>query len=518
LVDLQAFAKSLGADFYTCDGNDYLDVYQTYRVAVARSRRNQTPAIIWVQNLSRLNGHSSASDYNFDFKQHDPLRDIGAALVAEGILREEQILRRRDNITRNRFFDNHDLGEIGREVQSRINELWEQVAQEPEPTLESMLQNVRLAYSQVQEPAPTHRPTVITIKGAIRAGLRDNIEKNPRTLVTGQDVAKMGGVNKATMGLWDLFPDNVTDAPINEPLIISSALGFALHEGAVAFPEIQFGDYFRSAYHWVYYIGGLLFTSGGKIAANINIRLPVDPIGKGAIYHSASLDAELAHIPGLTVLCFSNTRDAYGMIRSAAEYPGPVVILEPKILYGVATGDAFENEPPDQFNGARLAKEIFHGAIPDIPKDFRVPLGKAAVRREGKDLTLLTWGLAHYKTVARGHDHKDPSALDKLVESGIDVELIDLRTLVPPDMATVLASVEKTGRLLVVHEDRVFAGLGSEIVRQTRERFADRIIASEILGMEPVSGIPQHQPTERAVTVNSEKIVEAGMRVMGQKS
>jgi 2-oxoisovalerate dehydrogenase E1 component len=85
-------------------------------------------------------------------------------------------------------------------------------------------------------------------------------------------------------------------------------------------------------------------------------------------------------------------------------------------------------------------------------------------------------------------------------------------------MATVLASVEKTGRLLVVHEDRVFAGLGSEIVRQTRERFADRIIASEILGMEPVSGIPQHQPTERAVTVNSEKIVEAGMRVMGQKS
>jgi 2-oxoisovalerate dehydrogenase E1 component len=145
-------------------------------------------------------------------------------------------------------------------------------------------------------------------------------------------------------------------------------------------------------------------------------------------------------------------------------------------------------------------------------------LGKAAVRREGKDLTLLTWGLAHYKTVARGHDHKDPSALDKLVESGIDVELIDLRTLVPPDMATVLASVEKTGRLLVVHEDRVFAGLGSEIVRQTRERFADRIIASEILGMEPVSGIPQHQPTERAVTVNSEKIVEAGMRVMGQKS
>jgi 2-oxoisovalerate dehydrogenase E1 component len=509
LEDLQSYAKAHGIHFATCDGNDFLSVYETYREAVKLSREQQRPTLIWVQNLPRLNNHSSAAAFEFDFNQKDPLTDFGLGLVQQGILTESKILRRNDMLGSGGFFGNHQLGEIGEQSRKRMDALWERVAGEPDPTLEQTLEDVRLEFPKVAEAPRENRPTHTIINGAIRAALRDIIQENPMTWLNGQDTAMKGGVMQATAGLWELFPRNVTDAPINEPAIMSSALGFALHEGAVAFPEIQFGDYALSGYHWMLYAGNLLWRTGGMRKINWNLRLPVEPGIYGAVYHSTPLEGLLASIPGLTIVSFSTARDAYGLIRSAAEYAGPVVIFEPKALYRSALGDAFPGEPAlNPKEAAEFEKWVSnYRGIPDIPKDFRVPLGKAAVRREGRDLTIVTWGLAHAETL---------KVMDTMVQRGIDVEVIDLRTLVPPDMETIKASVEKTGRLLVAHQDRVFASLGREIQGQVQEAFAGKYVPIRILGMQPVPGIPQSKPMEDAVRVKGSDILKAAEEMMGK--
>jgi pyruvate/2-oxoglutarate/acetoin dehydrogenase E1 component len=305
----------------------------------------------------------------------------------------------------------------------------------------------------------------------------------------------------------------VQDAPINEPAIISSAIGFALRPGAVAIPEIQFGDYSTSGYHWMVYAGNLLWTSGGTQKINFNLRLPVEPGIYGAVYHSTPLEGLMAAIPGLTILAPSTTYDSYGLLRSAFEYPGPTMIFEPKALYRRAVGPAFPNEPvgetPEQ-QGARkaIASHIsIHRGIPDISKDIRVPLGKAAIRREGKDLTIVTWGLAHYQSL---------QVIDQLVAKGIDVELIDLRTIVPPDMPTVLESVAKTKHLLVVHQDRSFASLGREIQGQVHETLGSPQLKTKVLGMAPVPGVPQNRAMEDAVIVSGDKILQAALNLVGR--
>lgn len=534
LEDMQAYAKAHGINFATCDGNDFLSVYETYREAARITREQQRPMIIWVQNLPRLNNHSSAAAFEFDFNQKDPLLDLGAGLVAEGILPGSQIMRLKGPPGPGGFFGNHHMGEIGEQAKKRMDDLWSRVEAEPHPTLEQTLEDVRLEFPRVVEAPYENRPTHTIINGAIRAALRDIMSENPLTWVNGQDTAMKGGVMQATAGLWEFLAGQagpwesirpadmtfgellsgkqmVTDAPINEPAIMSSAIGFALHEGAVAFPEIQFGDYALSGYHWMVYAGNLLWRSGGTHKINWNLRLPVEPGIYGAVYHSTPLEGLMASIPGLTFVSPSTSRDAYGLIRSAAEYAGPVVIFEPKALYRSALGDAFPNEPQLSPEGAEAYLKWIATArgIPDIPKDFRVPLGKAAVRREGRDLTIVTWGLAHAETL---------KVMDQMVQQGIDVEVIDLRTLVPPDMETVKASVEKTGRLLIAHQDRVFASLGREIQGQVQEAFPGRYLPIHVLGMQPVPGIPQSKPMEDAVRVKGSDILQAALKLMGKNN
>jgi 2-oxoisovalerate dehydrogenase E1 component len=506
ICDMAAYAKAFGADFYVTDGNDFLDVYQNYRVAMGKAKARQRPAIIWVQNLPRLNNHSSAAQFQFDLGQHDPLVDFGQEMVREGLLDADQVMQRNPEALTGNFFNNYQLGAIAQREQREIEETWEAVAQEPDPTLEQTKEDVRLEFPPTSEPDYTGRPTHIMINGAIRAALRDTIEENPLTWVNGQDTGMKGGVMQATAGLWELFPKHVTDAPINEPAIMWIALGYALNEKAIAFPEIQFGDYSTSGLHAMVHAGGLLWTSGGTRKVNWNLRLPVEPGIYGAVYHSTPLEGLYAAIPGMTIVAPSTSRDAYGLIRSAAEYAGPVIIFEPKKLYRLPIGDAFPNEPRDPEEAKEKYKDIsLRRGIPDIDRDFRVPLGKAAIRRQGKDLTLVTWGLSHYLSL---------NALKPLREAGISVELIDLRTIVPPDMETVLKSVGKTGRLLVVHQDRVFSSLGREIQGQVHEAFPGTQIHTKVLGMEPVPGIPQARPMEDAVRVSEEDIVRAATEIM----
>jgi 2-oxoisovalerate dehydrogenase E1 component len=505
LRDLEAYAKAFGFAFFTADGNDFLDVYETSKRAASFCRDNQSPALMWLRNLSRLNGHSNAGDYNFVFEAHDCVLDFGEALLERGILAPDDIVRRNEE-TRGDYYKRHDLGRIGQQADDYIVETMRISEAEPEPTSDSVWQHIYDPYPESVEPPTVGRETVISLNGAIRAAMRDILEENPMTWIYGQDVAERGGVMQATKGLWERFPEQVRDSPINEPLILAAAVGFAMHQGATALPEIQFSDYSLNTLHWLVYMGNLLWQTNGTVRANVICRLPVEPLHGGSIYHSMCMEGFYGSIPGLTIIAPTTSRDFYGLLRSAAEYNGPVLVFESKGLYRMTLGDAFPDEPSDAEEIKRLKRAIgMQGLIPDLPKDFRVPLGKAAIRREGRDLTIVTWGRCTLFV---------QEAIATLTERGISVEMIDLRTIVPPDMQTVLASVRKTGRLLVVHEDRVFASIGREIQGQTIEAMAGTPVVTRVLGQEAVPGIPQNINLEHYIVVSPEKVVAAAEQVM----
>ncbi len=505
ITDFEAYAKAFGFAYFTCDGNDFLDVYETKKKAMVFCRDNQKPALVWVRNLSRLNDHSSAADVTFKFDQYDPLLDFGESLVQQGILQPGDIVRRKDGQSKD-YFLRHELGAVGKEADDYIVGTMTQAESEPEPTYESAFEDIMDPYPVASEPAPEGRNTIISINGAMRAALGAILKENPMTWVYGQDVGAKGGVMQATRGLFDQFPGQVKDAPINEPLILGTAIGFALHEGSTALPEIQFSDYSLNTLHWLVHMGNLLWTSDSSVRANVIVRLPVEPLHGGAVYHSMCMEGLYGSIPGLTICAPTTSRDVYGMLRSAAEYTGPVVFFESKGLYRMTLGDAFPGEPTDKTEVAKLKRAIaFEGHAPDIPDDFRVPLGKAAIRKEGTDLTIVTWGRCTLFC---------QTAIAKLEEEGVSVEMIDLRTIVPPDLDTVMASVGKTRRLLVVHEDRVFASLGREIQGAVIEAMAGQPLATRVLGQDPVPGIPQNAHLEEKLVVSPQKVHAAAHEVM----
>ncbi len=508
--DFEAYTKAFGFAYFTCDGNDFIDCYAAAKAAAEYCKANQKPALCWVRNLSRLNDHSSAADFAFKFDDYDPLPDFGQALVERGILEPGDVVRRVEAEGRD-YFRNHDLGRLGQEADEHIVDTLRVSLSEPQPDPATMFDHIYDPYPEVVELPPTGRPTSISLNGAVRAAQTRILEDNPMTWIYGQDVARKGGVMQATKGLLERFPDRVRDAPINEPFIIGSAIGFALHEGATALPEIQFSDYSLNALHWLVYMGNLLWTSNGTARANVVLRLPVEPLHGGAVYHSMCMEGFYGAIPGLTIVAPTTTRDLYGLLRSAADYTGPVVCFESKGLYRMALGDAFPDEPEDKKEIAALKRAIgFQGHIPTdiIPTEYRTPLGKAAVRREGTDLTIVTWG----RCTLFVHE-----AVQRLAEEGVSCEMLDMRTVVPPDLDAVEASVHKTGHLLVVHEDRVFSSIGREIQGAIIERFGDQHIATRVLGQDAVPGIPQAATLEDAIVVSPEKVVNSARQVLAIK-
>jgi len=510
IKDFKAYAEAFGFRFFECDGNDFLGVYETSKAAATYCKEEQKPALMWVKNLSRLNNHSSAADFTFEFDSYDPLPDFGHALVKAGICEEGEILRRNGVTEGKDYFRRHDFGTIAKAADDYILETMAISAGEPEPTYESVYEHIRAPFPEAVEAPLEGRTTSISLNGAIRSAMQAILSNNRMTWLYGQDVAKKGGVMVATKGLWERFPEQVRDAPINEPLILGSALGFALHSGATAIPEIQFSDYSLNTLHWLVLMGNMLWTSGGTTNVNVILRLPVEPLHGGAVYHSMCMEGFYGAIPGLTIVAPTTSRDVYGLMRSAAEYEGPVVFFESKGLYRMTLGDAFPGEPTDPKEIAALKRSIgFQGHIPALPDDFRVPLGKAAIRRPGNDLTIVTWGrctLFCQKAVA------------ELAAAGVDPELIDLRTIVPPDMETVLASVGKTGRLLVVHEDRVFSSIGREIQGAVIEAMAGEPVVTRVLGQDAVPGIPQNIHLEEKIVVSPEKVVAAAREVLAVRA
>ncbi len=503
IKDFKAYAEAFGMRHYTCDGRDFWDVYNTMYEAFSYIREAQKPVVMHVHSLPRFNGHSSAADVTFDLGQEDPLLQFGAALVERGVLEEADIMRRIEGSGRD-FFAHHKLGTIMEGEDQVIKGYLDQVRSEPDPAPESITENLIAPFPVVEERAG-EGTTNITYAGAIRAAL-DQIIEERNGVIWGQDVGRLGGVMQATAGLKAKHPDRIIDAPLNEPLIVGTACGAGLHDDLVVLPEVQFGDYSLNAFHWFVHMGNLYWCTNGSANFRTIMRTPVDPFGGGAVYHSMSIEGYFAPIPGLVILMPSTSFDAFGLLKTAAEYGGPVLVLEPKWMYRQTLGPAFPGEPTDAESISKLRKGLMRGEIPEIPSDVRVPFSKAAIRREGSDVTIVSWGRAVYTSL---------DAAAELAEKGIEAEVIDLRTIVPPDLDTVIASCEKTGRLVVAAEDRSFAGFVRTIQGAIVEHFPG--IPTVGLGQKNIPGIAQSLILEDATILTKDDVVSGAKKLLETK-
>ncbi|HXU70326.1 MAG TPA: alpha-ketoacid dehydrogenase subunit beta [Polyangia bacterium] len=272
---------------------------------------------------------------------------------------------------------------------------------------------------------------------AVNDALRIEMRRDPRVVVLGEDVGKFGGVFRATTGLYDEFgPDRVFDTPLAEAGIIGSAIGMALY-GLRPVPEIQFADFIYPAYDQIVNeLAKFRYRSGGQYPCPVVIRTPYGGGIRGGHYHSQSPEAYFAHTPGLKVVIPSNPYDAKGLLLSAMRGEDPVIFMEPKRVYRAAKGDVPEG-------------------------DYTVPLGQAKVVREGSQLTVLCYGAMVHTCV---------EAAQMAEKDGFDPEIIDLRTLLPLDAETVLASVRKTGRVVIAHEAPKTCGYGAELAAMIAEK------------------------------------------------
>jgi pyruvate dehydrogenase E1 component beta subunit len=278
---------------------------------------------------------------------------------------------------------------------------------------------------------------VMNIIEAVNSALFLEMARDERVVVLGEDVGKFGGVFRATKGLYEKFgPDRSIDTPLAEGGIIGAAIGMALY-GLRPVAEIQFADFIFPAFDQIVNeLAKYRYRSGGQYAAPMVIRTPVGGGIRGGHYHSQSPEAYFIHTPGLKVVCPSNPYDAKGLLISAIRDEDPVMFFEPKRVYRAARGEVPEGE-------------------------YTVPLGKAAIVRPGKQVTVVAWGaMLHEAREAAEHAEKE----------NVDVELIDLRTLWPLDVDTLVESVKKTRRLVIVHEAPRTCGFGAELMAQVVER------------------------------------------------
>lgn len=494
--DFRAYADAFDVAHVACDGRDFDAVFQATLKAARIARDEQRPVLMHVHDLPRFNGHSSAADVTFDLSQPDPLIDFGESLVERGLLEPSDIMRRKDGGQGRDFFGHHELGRIMSEEDVAIRQLLDEIRDEPHPDPSTLEHHIYPPFPEVNETPPGPGQTCVSYAGAIRSAL-DKLISRRGGHALGQDIGRLGGVMTATAGLRARHPDHVVDSPLNEPLICGVSTGLALHEDLMGLPEIQFGDYSLNAFHWIVYWGTLHWSTLGKASAKLMLRMPTDPFGGGAMYHSMSVDGYFTPVPGLVVVMPSTSFDAHGLMLTAGEYDGPVICLEPKWMYRQTLGPAFPDEPTDAQARSALKKRIMRGEVPDLP-DVRVPFGKAALRREGRDVTVVAWGRAVWTCM---------DAASTLAEEGIEVEVIDLRTLVPPDLEGVAASVERTGRLVVAAEDRSFAGFQRAIQGAMVERFPG--LPSRALGQKNVPAIAQSLVLEDAAVLQAAQVVDA---------
>jgi 2-oxoisovalerate dehydrogenase E1 component beta subunit len=318
----------------------------------------------------------------------------------------------------------------------------------------------------------------MTLIDALREAMDEELARDPRVFITGEDVGKRGGVFRATMGLYEKYGEKrIIDSPLAELSIVAIGIGAAC-AGLVPICEIQFADFIHPAFNQIVNEAAkMYYRSGGTWNVPLTIRAPYGGGIGGGLYHSQSVEAFFTHVPGLKVVIPSTPYDAKGLLKSAVRDPNPVLFFEPKKGYRSIKGDVPTGE-------------------------YTVPLGKARQARTGGDLSIYAYGMmAHYAVQA---------AEQVAHEDGIQCDVIDLRTLLPIDKETILASFKKTGKALIVYEDNLTMGYGAEIAAILSSDGFEYMDAPIMrLGGPDVPAVPFSHPLQEAFMPNPNKIAAA---------
>lgn len=311
---------------------------------------------------------------------------------------------------------------------------------------------------------------------ALRAGIDEAMAADERVFIFGEDVGKRGGVFRVTEGLQDKHgPYRIMDAPLAESVIVGACVGAAVY-GMRPIAEIQFADFIWPAMNQIVSEAARMnYRSNGAWNVPLVIRAPYGGGIHGAMYHSQSVEAFFAHVPGLKVVVPATPYDVKGMIKSAIADSDPVLFFEHKKTYRLIKGD-----------------------VPD--SDYTVPIGKADVKRSGSDLTIITYGLMlHYAL----------EAAEQIAQAdGLETEVLDLRTVRPLDVEAILSSAKKSGKVLIVHEDNITGGIGGEVAALIAEHAFEYLDGPIMrLAAPDVPAMPFAAPLEDAFMPSTEKIV-----------
>ena len=416
-VPMAARAAGYGLEYVPVDGNDVEAVAVAMSDAVRRVRDGAGPVFVEAATY-RWHGHYEGDPEKYrgkdelsQWQQRDPLVITRARLLARGV--GQAVLDR-----------------VEAQVRARIEAAVDAARQAPEPDMGVLRSSVFAPRPPAAEPGwqPTPDGETFRTMDAVRLALEGELDANPDMFVAGVDVGKGGNVFALTRGLHAKWPDRLLDTPISETAVMGLAVGGAM-AGMTPVVELMYLDFLGVCFDQILnQAAKLRFMTGGKARMGLVIRTQFGGGRSSGSQHSQSLEALLAHVPGLTVVMPSTPADTYGLLRSAIRDQNPVVFIENRQLYGMKG--------------------------PKPPADYLLPLGKAKVVREGTDVTVVSVSRMVHEAVA---------AAGALAQRGISAEVIDLRTVAPLDKETILASLSKTSRLLIAHEGVTDFGIGAEI-------------------------------------------------------
>jgi len=408
---------------FNVDGTNFFETHMAFDKAVGRARKGRGPSLV-ISDVVRLLPHSSSDDQRKyrseeeleEDRKRDPMTQFANTCIEAGIAKKNDFEQLR--------------GDVKEQVDSDAN--WAE--SQPDPNPNDRIKNVFVQTNgNIKSESNKNPSEKVVLVDAINHALDEELAYNDKIIIYGQDVAgEKGGVFTATRGLTDKYGnDRVFNSPLAESSIIGTAIGMATL-GYKPVVEIQFGDYIWYGMMQIRNeVVTMHYRSNGQWSCPLVIRVPVGGYIHGSLCHSQSIDGYFAHLPGLYIAYPSNAEDAKGLLKMACRIDNPVMFMEHKGLY----------------------RQGF-AASPEPDAKYLLPFGKAAIVNEGNDMTIVTWGALVQKTIEAARN------------TNISAEIIDLRTLNPLDMDTILTSLKKTNRLMVVHEDNITNGFGAEISAQ----------------------------------------------------
>ncbi|NND70803.1 MAG: tungsten formylmethanofuran dehydrogenase [Rhodothermales bacterium] len=452
------------------DGTDFFASAAVLRAATEKLRSRQGPVCV-VADVVRLLPHSSSDDHN-KYRSKEEL---------EKDRQTDPIVNLQNRLVRAELFEQSDFEKLQAEVKQEVNEstAWAESQPDPDPSSATKYVFFEGDDNLTYESGDTENGEPIVLVDAINHAISEEMEINDRVIVFGEDVAGgKGGVFTATRGLTDKFgEDRCFNSPLAEASIIGSAVGFAA-AGWKPVVEIQFADYIWPAMQQLRnQVAPFRYRSNDAWSCPMVIRVPCGGYIHGGLCHSQNIESIFGHTPGFKIAMPSTSADAKGLLKAAIRMQDPVIFLEHKALYRAASARS-----------------------PEPDADYLLPFGKARLAREGTDLTVVSYGMMVHKSV---------NAARILEKEGVSVEVVDIRSIVPLDTETILNSVRKTGKVIVVYEDHEFIGFGAEIAAQIADAAFESLDAPVRRLAGAYSPIPFADPLEKAVLPQDDTILSA---------